>query len=138
MALARRDRFEVPELFRRLFDTEWQTGWLRVEEFLDGDTFVLRAEMPDLDPEKDVELTVADGVLHIRAHREQKAERTEKDLYRTEFRYGSYVRDVRLPSGVTEEDVTAGYKDGVLEIRVPIPAEPKAEPTRIPVTRPEA
>jgi HSP20 family protein len=135
MALARRERFDLPELFRRMFEGEGEPGWLRVEEFLDGQTFVLRVEIPDLDPEKDVELIVADGVLHIRAQREQKTERTEKEFYRSELRYGSYTRDVRLPAGVTEADITADYKDGMLEVRVPMPAEAKAEATKIPITR---
>jgi HSP20 family protein len=144
MALMRRERFErpewfrvdVPEMFRRVFDLDWETGWLRVEEFTDDGTLVVRAELPDIDPDKDVELSVVGGVLRIRAQREQKTEEKEKDVYRSEFRYGSFVRNVPLPEGVKEDDITASYKDGILEIRAPMAVEEEKPPvTRVPISR---
>jgi hypothetical protein len=50
-------------MFRRMVDLDWETGWLRVEEFVDDGTLVVPAELPDLDPDKDVELSVSNGVL---------------------------------------------------------------------------
>jgi len=135
MALVRRDRNDWPELFRRFFDVEPDAGWLRVEEFRDGDSLVVRAELPGLDPDHDVELSVTDGVLHIGAHREEKSERKEKDSYRSEFRYGSFSRSIPLPAGVDETEVKASYKDGVLEVRLPAPSEAKSATTKIPVSR---
>lgn len=130
-----RSRFEVPELFRRMVDFDWESGLLRVEEYVDEGTLIVRAELPDIDPEKDVELSVADGVLHIRAQREEKTEKKEKDVYRSEFRYGSFVRDVALPTGVSSDDITASYKDGVLEIRAPMAEEKKPPVTKVPIAR---
>jgi HSP20 family protein len=128
--------FEMPDLFRRMFDLEPESGWLRVEEFVDAGTLVVRAELPDIDPDEDVELSVTDGVLHIRAHREERSEKQDKDLYRSEFRYGSFVRNVRLPEGVESDDITASYKDGVLEVRAPLPpADEKPPVTKVPITR---
>jgi HSP20 family protein len=143
MALMRRERFdfperfrfEIPELFRRMVDFDWESGWLRVEEYVDDGTLIVRAELPDIDPEKDVELSVANGVLHIRAQREEKTEKKEKDVYRSEFRYGSFVRDVALPAGVSGDDITASYKDGVLEIRAPMAKEEKPPVTKVPIAR---
>jgi len=135
MSLVRRDWSDVPDMIRRVFETDVEKGWLRVEEFVDAGALVVRAEMPGIDPEKDVEITVADGVLTITASREEKSEHKEKDSYRSEFRYGSFSRSVVLPAGATEEDVTAAYTDGVLEVRVPLGEEPKPEPKKIPVTR---
>jgi HSP20 family protein len=112
----------LPERWYRLFDFDAALGgWLRVEEFMDADTLVVRAEMPGIDPDKDVELTVSGGMLHIRATRSERSEHTTKGGYRSEFRYGTFERDVLLPEGVTVEDVTASYTDGILEIRVPMP-----------------
>jgi HSP20 family protein len=127
---------EIPRLFRRLVDLDVEPGWLRVEEFVDGDMMVVRAELPDIDPDKDVELTVAEGVLHIEARREQRSEQKDKDGYRSELRYGSFVRNVPLPPGAKIEDITATYADGMLEIRAPLPPE-TTEPgvTRVPITR---
>jgi len=48
----------------------------------------------------------------------------EKAGYRSEFRYGSFQRSIALPPGVKEEEITASYKDGVLEVRAPAPATP--------------
>jgi len=135
MALVRRERGEWPDVFRRFFDTEWDAGWLRVEEFHDGDTLVVRAELPGIDPDKDVELSVTDGVLHIRAHREETSEHKDKEGYRSEFRYGSFTRNMVMPAGVDGTAVSATYRDGVLEVRLPVPPEAKAETTRIAVQR---
>jgi HSP20 family protein len=144
MALMRRERFdfpewfrfEVPDVFRRMADLDPQSGWLRVEEYLDEGTLVVRAELPDIDPDKDVELSVADGVLHIRAQREEKTEKKDKDVYRSEFRYGSLVRNIPLPEGVKEDDITASYKDGILEVRAPIATQEKKPPVmKVPISR---
>jgi HSP20 family protein len=144
MALIRRERverpdwfrFEVPDMFRRTLDLDWETGWLRVEEFMDEGTLAVRVELPDIDPEKDVELSVAEGVLHIRAQREEKTEEGDTNVYRSEFRYGAFVRNVPLPEGVNIDDIAASYKDGILEIRVPMPAEEAKPPvTKVPIVR---
>ena len=133
-AIAKRERFEMPEPVRRFFEGDWDTPALRVEEFRDGDKLVVKAEMPGIDPEKNVDISVSDGVLHIAAEREEKTEEKSKDGYRSEFRYGSFTRDITLPIGCKEEDVTATYRDGVLEVRVPVP-ERAATASKIPVTR---
>jgi HSP20 family protein len=124
------------ELIERLFDGDSSAGGIKVEEVVDGNTLVIRAELPGIDPEKDAEITVSDGGLTIRAERQEKKEHKEKDSYRSEFRYGSFVRRIPLPDGVKEGDVTASYKDGVLEVRAPIPEKTAAvSPSKVPITR---
>jgi HSP20 family protein len=100
---------------------------IRVEEYREDGTLVIRADLPGIDPDKDVELTVADGMLHIQAERREEEKREEKGYVRQEVRYGSLSRSLLLREGVTEADITASYKDGVLEIRIP---EPKREPAK--------
>jgi HSP20 family protein len=138
MTLMRRERigFDFPELWRRMFDNDLEAGgWLRVEESRDGDSFVVRAELPGIDPERDVELSVSDGVLRISARREERKEHKGDDGFRTEFRYGTFVRNIVLPSGVEEEDISASYKDGILEVRFPMPREREAAPKKIPISK---
>ena len=118
---------------RSIFDTVLG-GWLRVEEFTDADTLVVRAELPGIDPDKDVEVTVTGGMLHIRAEHSEKHEHTSKEGYRSEFRYGTFERDVLLPEGTSVDDVSASYTDGILEVRVPMPKESKPEATKVTVT----
>ena len=87
-----------------------------VEDFMDDDSYVVRAELPGIDPDKDVTVTLENQVLTIRG--ERREEKKEKDLQ--ELRYGSFTRTVRLPAGTTADDVEATYADGILEVRVPV------------------
>lgn len=110
-------------------------GWMRVEQLHEDGNLVVRAELPGIDPDKDVDVSMADGVLHISARREERKEHTDKGEYRTEFRYGSFSRDVPVPAGVQPDAVKAAYKDGILEVRVPWPEEPAERSTKIPISR---
>jgi HSP20 family protein len=131
----RRERMAFDDLVRRFLGTEREGMWLKTEEFVDGEELVVRAEMPGIDPEKDVELTFEDGVLHIKAERRETMEHKEKDGYRSEFHYGSFFRDVLLPAGCAAEAIHATYHDGVLEVRMPRLPEVKPEATKVPVER---
>lgn len=138
---------ETPDVFDRMFD-EWMSMWpwrrpeflsrwspdelIKVDEFRDDGTLVVRAELPGIDPDKDLELTVTDGMLRIHAERREEEKTEEQGYLRRELRYGSFARSLALPASVTEADITASYKDGILEIRYPAP-EPAA--TKVPVTR---
>lgn len=125
-----RDFFTRGALIERIFDGG---SLIRLEEFVDGDTCVIRAELPGIEPEKDVEIMVTQGVLHLRAHREERVGEGNPAPHRSEFRYGNFERAIRLPEGATEADVKATYKDGILEVRVPV-AKPVTETTtRIPI-----
>jgi HSP20 family protein len=109
---------------------------IKVEEFTEHHTLVVRAELPGIDPEKDVEVRVEGGVLHIGASREASEEKTDRKFYRKEFRYGSFVRSLPLPEGVDGTSVSATYTDGILEVRVPTPApDNNDEAHRVPVAR---
>ncbi len=63
-----------------------------------------------------------------------RVELKEKNGYRTEFQYGSFVRVLPLTVDMSKEDVKATYRDGILEIRVPV-GQGKAEGRKVPVTR---
>src|SRR5262245_64466871 len=98
---------------------------LRVEEYVDDGKLVVRAEMPGIDPEKDVHVQLHDHTLEIRAERREELKSEEKGVRRSEFRYGSFFRTIAMPESAKESDVDASYSDGILEIRVPL--EPKHE-----------
>jgi len=116
---------DVLEPIKRLLEGDLpMTSSIKVEQFEDGDTLVVRAEVPGIDPDNDVDVSVSAGMLHIKVEREEKSEHKGKSGYRSEFRYGSFMRSVALPAGAKEEDITASYKDGVLEVRAPAPATP--------------
>jgi len=102
---------------------------IRVEDYVHDGDYVVRAELPGLDPEKDVEVSVAGGTLTI--HAERREEHTEP--HHCEFRHGTFTRSVTLPDGADTEHITASYGKGILEITVPVP-EAKAEGHRIEIT----
>lgn len=133
--LMRQEAFDVLEPLRRLMEGHPEAAWPRVEEFQDGDTMVIRAELPGIDPDRDVELTVVNDTLHLRATRPEKTEHNDKNGYRSEFRYGSFSRSLPLPKGCLEENITAAYTDGVLEVRAPMREPGVQVSTKIPVTR---
>lgn len=90
---------------------------IKIEEFVKGDEITIRAELPGVDPEKDIEVTVGDGILTIKGERREE----HKDAERSEFHYGSFTRSISLPSGTDDTNVHATYKDGILEVKVNCP-----------------
>jgi len=90
------------------FPRWWGVGDLiRVEEYREDRTLVIRADLPGIDPDTDVELTVSDGMLHIEAERREEEKKDGKGYVRQELRYGSLSRSLPLPEGVTEADIAA-------------------------------
>ena len=92
---------------------------VRIEEFTEEDMYVVRAELPGLDPAKDIKVEVANGMLTISATRQQE----EHDGARSEFHYGALTRRVLLPDGADEQAVVAKYTAGILEVTVPLSAK---------------
>lgn len=107
---------------------------IRLEEAVEEGQLVIRAELPGLDPDKDIEVVVEDNALTIHAERHQSVEDRDSNGYRTEFRYGRFLRRVPLPPGTSVEVVSASYRDGVLEVRMPA-APPQHSARRIAVDR---
>ena len=95
----------------------------KIEECHDGDTMIVRAELPGIDPDKDVQVEVVDGELMISAQRTETHKTSGHHVPRSEFRYGSFTRSIPLPPGVDESKVEATYKDGVLEVRLQVPQQ---------------
>ncbi|MEV0412893.1 Hsp20/alpha crystallin family protein [Streptomyces sp. NPDC050448] len=92
---------------------------------------VLRAELPGMDPEKDIRITVEGDTLTVSAEHTESKE--EKD--HSEFRYGFFRRSVRLPARIPPDGVEAAYEDGILTVRVPMRKEPEETMRSIPVKR---
>ena len=81
--------------------------------------YQVKAELPGIRKE-DLDVTVDDGVLTIKAEHNDNQEQTENgQLIRQERPYGKFVRSLRLGANVDEETITAEYRDGVLHITLP-------------------
>ena len=98
---------------RPLFDR----NLLRVEDEMDDGCYEVRAEIPGVDPARDIDITVHDGMLTIKAVRSQAVE----SHGRSEFSYGAFARSVPLPAGANVDDVHATYEKGILTVSVPVP-----------------
>ncbi|GAA3183495.1 MULTISPECIES: Hsp20/alpha crystallin family protein [Streptomyces] len=113
----------------------WRPGTaahsIPVEVTHDDDTYVLRAELPGMDPDNDIGITVDDNLITVRAEHSE----TQEDKEHSEFRYGSFRRSLRLPATIPAAEVDASYADGILTIRIPMPAEKSTTVRTVPVRR---
>jgi HSP20 family protein len=108
---------------------------MRVEEFAEGGTFVVRVELPGIDHDKDVQISLVGDTLHIDAERREEEKTEGRDYVRREIHYGSFHRELPVPKGTSEADIQASYKDGILEVRVPMTKAESEPAKKIPVTK---
>jgi HSP20 family protein len=105
------------------------SSWLpAVDVWETEQELVLSFDLPGI-AEDDIAVELEDNVLTVSGRRERTAEHSNDRFYRFERRHGAFSRSVTLPAGVEEGDIEADYTNGVLEVRVPKPEEPK--PKRI-------
>jgi HSP20 family protein len=118
---------EMSRWMNGLLDTSNRAAqnWAPALDVWETDTDVVYSfDLPGV-PEERIAIEVADGTLTVSAEREKKEEVADDRYYRVERRFGSYGRAVGLPQGVDESKISASYRDGVLEVRVPKPEEQK-------------
>ena len=115
----------------------WETGngegrsfapAVDVEENEEG--YLIRADLPGVE-EKNVEVSLEDGVLTLSGHREEAKEEEHQGTVMRERRYGSFLRRFRLGNRVAADKIEASYKHGVLSVKLPKAEELK--PRQIPV-----
>ncbi|MDA3628187.1 Hsp20/alpha crystallin family protein [Saccharopolyspora oryzae] len=116
-SLQPRSGLGLPDIFQ-MFETEWPFGerhTMRVEAYTEKDEFVVRCELPGVDPDKDIHINVEGNQLKINAERKHE-ERSERH---SEFHYGRFSRTLLLPTNCNTDDVKAEYEAGILTIRMP-------------------
>lgn len=94
------------------------------------DELVYAFDLPGI-PEEAIAVEFEDGALTVSAERSREQKVQEQNFYRSERRFGAFTRTIGLPQGVAEDGITARSTDGVLEIHVRKPEQPK--PRRIQV-----
>jgi HSP20 family protein len=102
----------------------------QLQTYRDENTYYLQVDLPGVDPQ-DIELTVQDSQLTLKAERKVEQEHKNGTRLPQQGRYGAFARTLRLPQGVTAEEVQAHSHNGVLKIRVSVPAAQR--PTKVPV-----
>lgn len=141
MALVRWDSnrelasMEVDRL-NRMFSDMWgeglSRGWMPAVDIYEteGHEIVLKAELPDMKRE-DIELTFENSVLTLKGERKPEADVRREQYQRVERHYGTFSRSFTLPATVDAAGIKAGYKDGILTIR--LPQREEAKPKQITV-----
>jgi HSP20 family protein len=132
-----RFRKEMDDLFDRFTGGEGDRApWFptssspALESFVEGDKMIIRADLPGIEP-NDVEVTVSGDTLTLRGSRQAKFENKGRDYLHREVSYGSFERSITLPEGVKSDDVKASYRNGVLELTMPVPKE--LSPRKVPI-----
>jgi HSP20 family protein len=106
-------------------------NWSPVVDISEDDKeYAIKAELPDVKKE-DIKLNVHDDVLTITGERKYEKEEKGKKYHRVERAYGSFMRSFTLPEDADGTKVTAEYKDGLLNVR--LPKSEKAKPKTIEV-----
>lgn len=95
-----------------------------------GGNLVVCADLPGIRKE-DVHLEIHDDYLVLEGERRQESEQNQGGVYRSERSYGRFYRTIPLPDGVNPEQVRANFKDGVLEVKVPMPTAEQRQGRRI-------
>jgi HSP20 family protein len=101
-----------------------------VDTFRRGDNLVVRADLPGLNKD-DVKVEIDNGVLTISGERRDEREERRDDFYVSERSYGQFYRAIPLPEGLTSDQVDATFKDGVLEVTLPVPKQPERKAKQI-------
>jgi HSP20 family protein len=94
--------------------------------------FVLRADLPGV-AEGDVDVALDDRVLTVSGERKAEHEERGEGFYRLERGSGSFSRSLTLPEGIDGDAIAASFDKGVLEVRIPKPAERKPRKVQIQV-----
>ena len=103
--------------------------------FVKNKQLVARMDLPGLTKE-DVAIEMGDGELTIRGTRPHEMHTEHDHTYRCACEFGSFFRTVPLPEGVTLEDVTVTFANGILEIAILLPAKAVAAPRRFEIEEP--
>lgn len=131
-SLMRRFSHEIDRLFEgfgfrpRFFEPPVATGvWAPDVEVLEKEgKLIVRADLPGL-TKNDLKVGVADDVLTLEGERKQEKEEKREGYFRSERSYGAFYRAIPLPEGVKADAVVANFKNGVLEVTMPLVKEEK-------------
>lgn len=140
-----RDLAGLQDRIDRLFEESlgrlrWDSGealqgsaWTPAVDIVETDNeIVLKADVPGLD-RKDVDIRVHDGTLTLKGERKFESEENQDNFRRVERVYGSFLRSFALPQTVDSDKVEAGYRNGVLEVKLPKRAEAKPKQIKVAV-----
>lgn len=87
--------------------------------------YSISVEVPGVS-EKEIKVELEDNTMIVRGEKNQKKEEKNKNYYCVERSYGSFQRVLSLPEDAAKDDIQASFKNGILTIKMPRKAIPKA------------
>jgi HSP20 family protein len=105
--------------------------WVPAVDILeDRDRFVLRADVPGVNPDH-IEISMEKGILTLAGQREEESTESFDGVKRIERAHGRFRRRFTLPEAADADNITARTANGILEVT--IPKQPEVQPRRIAV-----
>ena len=127
-------KWQSPSLFDSLEDlwgTSQEAGWSpAVDIYENKDSLIIKAELPGIEQDK-IDVSVQGDLLTIKGERKKESEVKEENYYRLERVSGSFQRSFTLPANVDATKISAAYKGGILELKVPKAEEAKPKQIKI-------
>ena len=105
-------------------------AWPAIDVAEEEDAILVRAEVPGCKAD-DIDISVHGNVLTISGQKKLSEEKKEKGYYHMESSYGSFRREINLPTDVNQSKVDAAYENGVLSITLPKAEKAKAIKVKI-------
>jgi HSP20 family protein len=106
-------------------------SWVTMTDVWETENELVYAfDLPGI-PEDKISVELDDNTLTVTAEREHEQQVEDGRYYRFERRYGTFSRTIALPQGVSEDSIKAEYKNGVLELHVAKPEQPKPRKIQI-------
>ena len=110
---------------RRASDEEFFADWVPAVDVQETEKdYLVKADLPEIKKD-DVKVNIADGMLTLEGERTQEKEEAGKKFHKIEREYGKFVRRFSLPTDIDAQGVSAEFKDGVLNVRLPKSASSK-------------
>ncbi|MUH00890.1 Hsp20 family protein [Scytonema sp. UIC 10036] len=143
MTLIRYNPWQELNAIQRLFEetrVPFERDFVKVpaaELTQTDDAVYLKLELPGMDA-KDLDIQVTENTISISGERKSETKNEDKGMTRTEFHYGKFQRVIPLPVKVQNTDVTAEYKDGILNLTLPKKEEEKNKVVKVNLEQPAA
>lgn len=120
---------ELNRALRGVGEDDERASWVPAVDVWETEKEIVYAfDLPGIS-EDEIAIEVDDSSLTVSGERQRPEDVPREGMHRFERRFGTFTRTIGLPAGVGESDITADYTNGVLQVRVSKPEEPK--PRRI-------
>lgn len=130
------DILDLKDNLNKMINTSLRKGgdlagsYPTVDIFKQGEDYILKSELPGISKD-DIDITIQDNMVTLKGSKKVEKEVREEDYYHCERVFGSFQRSFELPSTIDRKKVKASFKDGVLEVTLPLAEEAKPKQIKI-------